>query len=183
MPTQPWVAGPSGIYCAVANKPLLLGVCEESPEVNFQRQWEPLYNALGGRTPSDRSYQGTDALVRVSLTRWSEFVYSRIACVHNPAAGVRGIEEFGSLGTLMATEGAAFALTVRLPYASVKKSYAGMPPAYRFVAASLDSDSLGPLSTKPRKLSLVFHCQRVFDGRTLAWKLYDHSIAGLPNFN
>lgn len=190
MPTTPYVGGPAGIFVGVGGgatgrRPLLLGVCEDSPKVQIKREWIPLMNALGGtQLPSDLSYQGENALVRCDFTRWDEDVYAAISCAHSPYGnGVRGTDQFGTLGALAATEGIAYPLTVRLPYAGVKRSYANMPPAYRFLQTVLDGpDDLGPLSTRPRRLSLVWQCIRLFNNATLSWTLYDHSIAGLPKF-
>ncbi len=47
----------------------------------------------------------------------------------------------------------------------------------------MENEDLGPLSTKPRKVSLNFRCRRIFNPQTLAWTLYVPSVPTLPAIN
>ncbi len=189
--SSPYVTGPAFLYVGVSGgltskAPVFLGTCEDSPEVRINAEWIPLMNALGGsQIGSDTSFQGEKGFVRADLTKYNESVYAVMAS--RPFfTGTRGVTPFGGLGTLMLTENAYYPLWIQFPYFTTKTvmAAAGLPAGYRFFAAWLEGpDNLGPLSTKPRKLSLVWTCQRVFNATTLAWGLYDSSMAGLPTIN
>jgi len=187
MPTQPFVAGPCFLYTGTgslaAKNAEPFCVCEDTPQVRIDSEWEPLYNSLGGsKIPSDQAFQGENAIVRVDTTKWSEDVYLKLAA--KPwFSGIRGTHFFGDYGTLMLSEGAYYPLWLRFPYRGTKPAMATMPAGYKFVASWLGAgDDLGPLNTKPRRLSLVFVCQRILNPLTLAWTLYNHDMTGLPNF-
>lgn len=190
MASSPQVIGPCLVHAGVggslaAKKPVFFGTCEDSPQVQISHQWEPLFNALGGcRLPSDQSYQGENATIRLDLTRWQEVVRQAVSAAPYPG-GIAGFHPFGHLGALMKTEGAYFPLWLQFPYAVTQPAMqaAGMVLGYRFLACRMETDDLGPLSPRPRKVSIVVSAEPLFDSRTLAWKLYDHNMAGVPTFS
>lgn len=80
----------------------------------------------------------------------------------------------------MGMEGAALPLWLRFPYA--QKPYyaaAGMPQGYRYFATMPIRGNLGPLSTRGRKVRIIWQAQRItfpFGGSAL----FDHNMQGLP---
>lgn len=182
--SQPYVTGPCPIYVHVggglsSKAPVFFGWTEDTPEIRIDHEFEPLFNALGGgKIPSDQVYQGSHAFLRGDFTRYTQSVYSALQAVPF-FTGTPGFCPFGDLGTLMLTEGAFYPITVGLPYAG-KAAMSGMPAGFRFLACWLEGDQFGLLSTKPRKISLTWTCQRVFNITNLSWTLYDNVTAGLP---
>lgn len=183
---QPFVTGPVWIYVGIGNAvsktPVFLGTAEDGPKKQHLVGWEPVMNDVtGSKKPLDQGYQGESAIVRADLTRYNEDVLAALVARPNPF-GTRGLNAFGDLGALMLTEGLAYPLWLRYPYAS-KAAYSTMPPGDRFVASWLVSPEDYVQGTKPKKVSVIWYCQGVFSPVTGGVLLYDHDMTGLPDIN
>lgn len=191
---QQFVTGPVDIFVnygslgGVVTPPLYLGYSERGPRMQVRPQYSSTYVDVGGqKIPFDSCYDGQDAIVSADMSRWNEDVYAAIA-IKSGASGNNspaGIDDPGDIGTLMMHEGAAITVWLRFTHAA-KLAYSTMPAGYRFPIAMLQNDDHNELGTKPRKISLVFHCLREFDvtitnaygaGR---FTLFDHDMTGLP---
>lgn len=166
--------------------PVYLGSTEDTPQVDFDPAYVPVYRPeMGSTHPADRLYDGEEATIVCDLTSYNEFVY--FFCAALGSAGVlnlfapRGVAAEGHLGTLVVAEGMAIPLWLLFPYAQKPQmGLNGMPAGYRFFACTLTSHSLGNLNTKPRKVRLVWRGMRVGVPRTGVAGLYDHDVRGLP---
>lgn len=194
---QQFVTGPCDIFVnygslgGVVTPPLFLGHSERGPRMQVRPQYSSSYVDIGGqKIPFDSVYDGQDAIVSADLSRWDETVYAAISIKSGASANnaPAGTDDPGDIGTLMIHEGAAIQVWLRFPHAA-KLAYSTMPAGYRFPVCMLQNDDHNELGTKPRKISLVFHCLREFDvsvtnafgaGRFV---LFDHDMSGLPPIN
>jgi len=167
-------------------RPVYLGTCEDTPQVDFDPAYVPLHQPEFGSThPSDRLLDGEEGTIVLDLTHYSEWVYFCAAAMG--AAGAlnrfapRGTMAEGHTGSLVVAEGVGLPVYLVFPYAA-KAVFAlnGMPPGYRFFCCVLTSHSLSNLSTKPRKVRLVFRAVRLGVAGTGITGLYDHNVFGLP---
>lgn len=162
--------------------PVFLGTAEVSPDVEITPKYNPVYrNESGLQVPFDWIYDGESGLIVADLTRYNEEVYAHLASrAAPPGRHVRGTDFVGQIGTAMVSEGIAYPLWLVFPYAP-KLAFRGMPGGYRFVASFLlGPDRLNPLSTKPRKIRLVWYASRLYDQATGTHVLYDHILSSLP---
>lgn len=194
---QPYGTGAAELWAGVgpSHGPLFLGWCERNPIMQVRPQYSPVYCDIAGAVPLDEMYGGQDGLVTADLTVYNETIYAVIADKAVAGTGLgtlRGRELPGELGTLMVTEGAAYPLWIRFPYAA-KPLMGGpaapggpMPAGYRWAAAFLMNDDIPEFGqTRAKKLHLVWHCLRVFDPSAASvlgagsFLLFDHNMAGL----
>lgn len=164
-PVTPGTAGP-GNTIAAANVQVFanfsyhfLGTCESSPEIQDRGFFEPVFNSLSGvRIPWDEVYQGEDAIIGLTLTRYDELVYRAVRTrISSPAFA--GQTLWGEIGTLVYTERRRMHLVITYTY-SIKPQMqqAGLPAGVTYVNTRLiGPDSRGPLNTTARKPYLVFH--------------------------
>jgi hypothetical protein len=163
---------PQAVPVAVSYTIMLLGFAERGPEIEIVPAHELTFiDERGGRTPADAIYDGETAWIRMDLSAWDESVYS-LCARRVSAAGPRGVNGPGSLGTMLLAEGALYPLYLVFPYAR-KATQTDMPSAYRFAGAVCHGpDRLAPLGTRPRKLRLLWQAFRIpLPGGTLL--LYD----------
>lgn len=165
--------------------PVFLGTCEDYPDVRFHSARLPYHTDTGGPlVPHEEFWCGESATVVADLTFFNENLYALLAQKAgngriSPRYG-RGWDGPGHVGTMLVKEQSALPLWLVFPYAS-KPLFAGMPPGYRFFASTPDDEGLGPLSTRPRKLRLSWHCMRVpLTGGSRGYLLYDHDMRTLP---
>lgn len=189
-----YVTGPCDIFVnfgttdgGIVTAPKFLGHSDRGPRIQIRPQFTNTFvDIMGLKTPFDAIYDGEDALVSFHLNRWNPSIYHATS---HPVDGnsTRGESRFGDVGTLMVYEGAARFLWIRFPHRA-KPAYSEQVAGYRFHAAFLQTDDLTDLGSKPRKISLVFHCLRKGDfsdadqtalgsGR---FTLFDHDMDGLP---
>lgn len=210
---QPYVSGPAHIYVgatdvvttrqgtfvnsndrsfigASAGPNFYLGTCEQYPVASINAGWEPLFNDVGGSViPHDIVYQGEEAFIFMTLSRWNEGVYAALASRADPATALRqgvafrGSNVAGEIGALMLNEVRTFTLWVTFPHSTKILNTTGqMPPGYRFFTCTLEGpDQLDPLGgTVPRKLNLTVHAWRQYFPLTQDHQLYDHNTGNLP---
>lgn len=104
------VTGPVSVY--IEDQPL--GTCQIRPRILWRREWEPVMNDLGAKVPFDMQYMGMEAIVHLDLNRHDPDVINQLRTP--PGSETFGVEEFGSLGTVMVQDGAAFPLVLVFPY-------------------------------------------------------------------
>jgi hypothetical protein len=184
---QLYSTGPAHWWVSLQNSPLLyLGTCEKKPKIVVRPSWSPAYNDLGGqKIPFDMSYQGTEGISLLNLTRFNEPVYQLLAT--RPSASTKiasGINVPGDIGTLLLTEGLAWTVYVYFPYAA-KLAYksGGMVPGYRFPASYLEGPDEFEPSTDPINRTLIFHHLRAFDPKTGIFDCYDFLLPTMPPIN
>ena len=173
----PYVTGPVDIWVAPGNEgAIFLGHAEHGPTISVRPRYSPVYVDLAGQTiPYDMVYDGEDAIVTATLTRWNQNVLDLIEAIANDTAS--GIDDPGDIGSLMLTEGKAYELWLHFPYAA-KPAFADMLPGQRFPCAFLETDDSPALGTQAKKAHVVWHCLRYLDmsvtnefgtGRFLLW--------------
>lgn len=195
---QLWSTGPALIYVALTGtgdapggglggppvNPAFLGTAEFAPAIHVRREWESVFNDFGGgRVPFDTMYESKEGFTFADLTRWDENVYQQLAAAPRTAEGgfdptnpQDGADFVGDIGSLMITEGLAYSVFIKFPFAS-KSAYAGMKPGYRFPASYLmGPDEANSLGTKPFKRHIVFHHLRTFEPSTQIFRLYDSAF-------
>ncbi len=181
--SQPWCTGPAHLFAGLgpSRGALYFGTTESTPVIDERPQYEPLMNDLGGsRIPFDWSYQGFDAVVTATMTRWVEAVWLAMRLFPRGPAGTVGTNVAGDIGSFMFFEGYSFPLWVVFPYAA-KTSMATMPPGYRFYGTFLEGQASHSVGTRPRKINLTFYCGRIYNPRIGSFTCYDHIVTGLPS--
>lgn len=195
---QPYNTGPVALFAGVGsgNSPLFLGHGERGPRIQVRPKFSPVYCDLGGSVEIDTIYDGIDAIVSVTLTRFNHGVLrtcmDRGVAFSAVSSGLEFIDDPGEMGTLMATENRTFQLWLLFPHAA-KGAMAGtgtgnaLPRGFRFTSSYMlgpDDHEVG--NSTPYKVHCVFHCLRELDmslnnglgqGR---WTLADRNMAGLP---
>lgn len=175
--------------------PVLLGVCEDTPDIRFSPAYVPYHTDYSGPVhPHDRFFAGAEASVTAELTEFNAPLYGILQSYAGAARfalqggrprpqpfPLRGLERSGHVGTMVGRESSGVPLWIVLPYAS-KPAFAaaGMEACYRFFCATLDDDSPGPLSCRPRKIRLRWTCQRLPVANSTGYLLMDTSPVGLP---
>ena len=191
----PYCTGPVALYVGIPSgpsdfgTPQFLGHGELAPRIKRDKKYAPIMCDLGGNLiPFDMSWQGQQAFVFVTLTRWNWNVYEVISQIVS-GGGSSGVytlgDSFGDIGTLMMTENVGFTLWLQYPYANPAAGHpafgaAFMPLGIRFYCAFLEQeDDLEP-GTQPNKQHLAFHCIRDYDPTTGALTLGDTNMSGIP---
>jgi hypothetical protein len=196
--SQLWATGPSGIFVTLNGTPTFLGHSERTPSISIRSQFTDAWSDLGGQSiPTDKMFEGADAMVTFDLTRFNypvfQSVADRAAPGGPPPAGSLFSGSFapGEIGSLMQAEGLAPPIWLTFPY-SAKAAYGGgatLPAGMRFLSAFL----LGPedytVGTVPHKIHCIFYCMRALNITTQnnfgsgQWTLFDYNTAGLPAIN
>jgi hypothetical protein len=136
-----------------------VGTCQIRPRVLFRREWEPVFNDIGGKVPLDWQYMGQDALVIGDFTRHDPAVIAAIRAL----PGELGVDTVDSLGTPMVQEGKAGNLTLNF-----LRSGGGIS----FPAAWLQGPDMEEEGTRHQIQRLIFYCARTFDPGTFAQVLF-----------
>jgi hypothetical protein len=195
---QLWASGPAGIFVTCGGTPTFLGHSERTPSISIRSQFTDAWSDLGGQSiPTDKMFQGADALVSFDLSRFNYPVFQsiadRAAAGGPPAPGsiFSGTFPPGEIGSLMATEGLAVPLWMTWPY-SAKAAYGGgatMPAGFRFLQAFLQGPEDYTSGTVPHKIHCIFYCMRALNITTQnnygagQWTLFDYNTSGLPAIN
>ena len=179
---QLYCTGPAHSFVQYGSaRPLYLGTCKISPQIEIKKSTKAVYNDLGGEVPFDVAYMGKEAMTVVDLTRWNEKTYETIASSPQQIFG-GGTDGPLDIGSLYLTEGLGFTFYVVFPFATQKKAYSTLPAGYRFPGSYL----VGPekhqqMGTHPKELLLMFHHLRLFNAATGAFLLYDSNMAAVNN--
>jgi hypothetical protein len=104
------VSGPISVF--IDADPL--GTCQIRPRILWRREFEPVLNDLGGKVPFDMQYMGQEAVIYLDLNRHDPDVIQSLRTP--PLSDTFGVEEFGSIGAVMAQDGHTFALSLNMPY-------------------------------------------------------------------
>ena len=184
--------GPAHVFLGIGanGAPLYLGTTEHTPRIRVRPGWSPVFNDIaGGVIPYDMVYEGEEAFISGDWNRYNEQTLSIMQARprHNATGSVRGVNIAGDIGTLMLTEGQAYAMYLYFPYSS-KPAYvaAGMPAGYHFYAVFLEGpDDMDRLGTIDRINRLQWHALRVFNSSipTLPLTLYDLVLPPMPQIN
>lgn len=196
---QPFTTGPVNIYVAItltdqtdpfaggrqiAAIPAYLGTMLEAPKHRMTPKWSPVMNDIAGdQEPFDMAYQGQSTDIFGDLTVWNWPVLK--ACKSRPVMGtLDGFEPFGSVGTLMITEGFAYQLWLDYPYYRRKAAFAdqGAPAGYHYFASWMVGPDEEDPGTKPNRIHVQFRCQRVYSPLNGSFSLYDHDMSAIPLF-
>jgi hypothetical protein len=187
----PLVPGPCPVWVADSGgTPRFLGFSERGVSADFQYNYVPYHNDLGGAEPLDYSYQGKSATISLDLTRWRADTLAFIQdALSDQVGSTGGIDVPGEIGTLMAYEGIAFTVWTPYPYTN-SPAYNTHPPGYRFPPGIIARVGRPARGSKPAKVHLVVRAirqllmtpatQTVFGAGRLT--LYDHNmtaVAGL----
>lgn len=172
------VTGPVGMFVNIGDtEPQLIGTCQIRPRIQWRRQWEPVFNDLGGLVPFDMQYMGMDALVIADINRHDPGVVTALRSLPSMNPSKFGQEELGDIGSLMIQEGLAAELILAFPYPSVKG--VALTNGISFKAAWLIDDSEED-GTRHQINRFGFYCLRDFDPEVLKFTLCDFNVpAGL----
>jgi hypothetical protein len=182
----PFVSGPVHMFALIPGQSgmLYIGTGERAPKIRLLPEWDAVMNDLGGtKLPFDYLYEGEEALVGVTLTRWNQPVLDILRTRTNRAAPP-GFTLPTDLGALMVAEGLTFNLYLFFPFATKAAMAAGgMPAGYHFHYAFLQGPDDLERGTGPNKDQTMFHCVRGFDITTGRMTLYDFSVGAMPALN
>lgn len=194
----PYETGPVEIYAAVNStfpaNPLLtypqkseirfVGTGEIAPDIIKQTKFDPVFNDIGGSLPFDYLFQGEEALIPITLTKFNWTVLTRMNSMPNPRSGQPGYYQATDTGTLMVTEGLAYHFWMHFPYYSNKTifSTAGMVAGYHFWATWTEGPFVVQGGTKANKIRLNQKCVRVYQpaSNNNGWYLFDHDMTSIP---
>src|SRR5271166_2405198 len=104
--------------------PGFLGTAEFAPQIHVRREFEPVFNDLGGsRIAFDTMYESKEGFSFMDLTRWNENLFQQLAACPrsinvNPNDPEDGADFNGDIGTLMIQEGLAYTVFLKFPYAN-----------------------------------------------------------------
>jgi len=186
---HPFVHGPVHVFAALgpSSSATYLGTGERAPRVSIRREWEPLFNDIGGtRIPFDYAFQGEEAFVTIQLTRWNQSTLTALKDVIGNAQGriVPGTTADGDIGSLMATENLGRTLWVQYAYGAGQlaphAAMSDMVPGYRFPCAFLQGPDDSEGGTDPAKELVTFHAIRQYNPSTRKFTLFDYVLTGLP---
>ncbi len=183
---QPYVTGAVSVWIGSAAGPLFLGYSERGPNISIRPHYSNVFVDLSGMSvPFDKIYDGEEAIVSCDLTYFNQNVL--LAIEDYAGTTSPGFNEPGEIGTLMLTEGIAYPLYLRFPYAAKPAFQNGlngaMPAGYRFYRAMLETDDFPDLGTKARKIHLSWHCLPQLDATvsndfgTGTFTLYDFDLS------
>jgi hypothetical protein len=135
------------------------------------RAYKPLMNdVMAHMLPFDKSFQGEQAIISMSMSRWDYALYLRMA--QPTLGGVPGTLNFGSLGSLMIYEGFAMSIGLQFPYQAIS-AFSAMPRGYVFGACTMESDDLVEEGgTEGQILNLTFSATGVYNPATGGSSLY-----------
>lgn len=198
-PVDAWVGiGSLNPTPGVPTEPVFLGHSEDGFRVQVRPQWENQYqDVAGSKTPFDRIYLGSDAIITGVLSRWDEKVYAALGAYVDPSGAyfgqgaVRGTDAFDDRGTLALAEGAAFEVWFRYPRSSVPGALGGgilglvadflrvLPKGYHFLNCTMEGpDDLRP-GAKPYKIGLALYALSEYTPITGTFVLYDHDMSAI----
>lgn len=164
--------------------PQYFGTAETRPRIDIRPEFTPVYDNDFGGVARDQLYDGFDAIVAADTNYWDEDIFRQMAARTRKVGSedIRGIDWAGlSVGTLMVAEGMTFELWLQFPYGGTGQKFAKMPAGYHFFAAHLlGPDRIEP-GTAPKRIRLLWYCQRIKDTSTGDLKLYDHDMSAVPS--
>lgn len=188
-----WVAFPTSYNYysgATFGPPEPFGTCERAPRPRIIRQWEDIFNDLGGtKIPFDRMYQGQIGMVGGTMTRWRERVATALAATPSQQGlgTTPGTDVLGDVGAIMGLEGFTYQVWVEYIYGTSLVNKAAMvlgqmPDGFHFFASIYEGPDDHSVGTGPKKLDFTFYGLRRYMTQTGDFDLYDFdmsAIAGL----
>lgn len=181
-----WVAP---VAAGTLGTPFFVGHGERAPKEMVRPAWSPVFCDLGGdKIEFDSLFEGEEAFVTVTFTRWNHLVLR--ACQTRPNGGptaagflgTNGTNAFGDVGSMMMTEGLAYALILQYPYAAKPAMLANALPAGRTYSQAwvVGPDEIPEQGTVARKIVTVWRGLRAYNPLTGSFTLYTDSVPGLP---
>lgn len=192
---QFFCSGAASIYVGVGpgRAPLFLGHHEGTPELDHTVTWDGVMaDPFGSKDVADLSYQGEGELfLPLVLTRFNYPVLQLIKSLPSPffPGAAPGITALSAMGSLMATEGLLYPVTIAYQFGvagAAKAAYATMPPGVVILNAHLWPPRKTSMGTRPLKEQLVFHGIKTFNVASQSFALYSENPAlfrGLPPIN
>lgn len=204
-----YTTGPALCFAGVggtpgARSPLVLGTCQQAPQIELIRAYTPVMNDLAGQVlPMDEIWQGERAIISLPLNRFQLATVLRMQSLPN-FNGLPGQNTSIDIGTAMAQEGNTWPFYMVFPYATGVTARASMNndlmPGYRFWSCKLvDADKIKPGTTEMSEI-LTIQADRAYTGSNdplqgtmvggspgplsalnLAPRLYDFNIAAVNN--
>jgi hypothetical protein len=188
------LAAAGAVGLGAGNQGIQLGTSKQGARVQFFHKYEPIMvDFAGTQIAYDKLYEGTYALVVLTLTRYSRTVFDALQAIPTPfgQAFTPGLESGLARGSMVLQEGLARTLWLRqtfaagqpLAHAAMNNPATGaLPAGWRFVGATLlgpDDESTG---TGPHEIDIGFECLPVYRYQTRDFLLFDRSMAGLGAF-
>lgn len=186
---QPYTTGPVLVWVGVGvgYTPTFLGTAESFPRQQHRPKFGEVKNDLAGsQQPLDQHFQGSDAILSVTLTYWNDNVFQSLEKVPSSAltgtgngAGV-GTYSFLDLGTMMLAEGQAFPVWFVYPAARSHTAMASLPAGYRYPTCIFRGPWEAEGGTKELKRQAIFHAQPKWNASTGLFTVYDYDMSALP---
>lgn len=187
---QLYTSGPCHIFLngLLVNTPQYLGTSEFSPHVELVPMYEDVFNAIGGRVPFDKAYQGEVGIINFRLNRFNYLMYQALAARPRSPLAVGtgpalGVNAAGDVGSLVLTEGLALGLVLQFQFGAQGQSpkpamvTGAMPAGYYFPAAvPIGPDKHDPLGTLPEVIDITFFALRAFNPITQTFGLYSQTL-------
>lgn len=182
-----------------AKQVLYLGTGQEAPDIEIQREFEPVKNDIGGTMlPMDRVYEGQEAMISVALNRIKLTTLHAMQSIR--LGGLTpGIETVDTIGTAICQEGWTYPTFLVFPYQAAKASMADLPAGYRFWSTFLQGPDRIKPGTRVKQVHVLIRCMRHFGNvanplsgsavggqpglsttLSLIPKLYDFDVSGMP---
>ena len=181
MATRIEVTGPCAFNVTIGGSSSYLGTAETRPRILYRRQWEPVYNDIGGSVPFDMQYMGQDALVMADINKIDQKVLQQLQTLPDMSGGEFGVEAFGSMGSLMVQEELAAQLSLTFPYGQggeAAKPGTQLPSGMTFRAAWLLGPDDQQIGTVHEKVRVIFQCLRTYDEGSGAFTLFVPAAGG-----
>lgn len=138
-----------------------LGTCEKSPGITTQNLKEDVMNDIGGETPISFTNQGQTATLKMTLNRYDEAVFEKIA-LGLYGAGNRGEITKGQMGALAQGMLFDFDLLFYFPFhqgfLGGRSSTTSHPEGIHFVSVVPTRETLDEMGTRARKVMLELRC-------------------------
>lgn len=183
---QPWVTGPVEIWAAAQTPSAsFLGYGEQAPDIDLHPEYDEVFcDVSGSKIPFDKLDEGEWGTGAVLLTYWDQAVLTKLQSrprVSTAATeiSVAGTRQKGEIGTLLLTEGYAYSVWYKFPYATLKPAMVGMPAGYRFPGSFLFGPDRRKSGTKANKIGLTLIHLPVYTRASGDFLLYDNNMSGI----
>lgn len=142
-----------------------LGTCQKSPGITIQSLKEEVMNDIGGDTPISYANQGQVGTIKLTLNRYDESVFAKIATGLFSDGLNRGEITKAQMGALSQGMGFDFDLLFYFPFhqsflaGSTENDHAtSHPEGLHFTSVVPTKEKLSEMGTRARSVSLELKC-------------------------
>lgn len=142
-----------------------LGTCQKSPGITIQTLKEDVVNDIGGETPISFSNQGQVGQIKLTLNRYDEEVFAKIATGLYSNGLTRGEISRAQMGALAQGMGFDFDLLFYFPFhqgflagSTTPSHTTSHPEGIHFTSVVPTKEKLSEMGTRARTVSLELKC-------------------------